>query len=76
MHLVGAGLAVAALSKTLVSEDLEEIRLALIPVEGWPLKRKLHVIHHSRKYVSRPIATFLDHFQFIAQGNQCKSEAR
>jgi DNA-binding transcriptional LysR family regulator len=60
MHLVGAGLAVSALPLRTVRQHLKRKSLAMLAVQGWPLKRTLAVVRHSAKYVFRALAEFLE----------------
>ncbi len=53
----------AALPKDSVAADLEQKRLCLIRVQGWPVRRNMPVVHHSQKYVSRSLVTFLNEMQ-------------
>jgi DNA-binding transcriptional LysR family regulator len=59
-HLVGAEMALAVLPKGVVAPEIEDGRLALIPVRGWPIRRSLSAVRHARKYVSRTMLSFFE----------------
>ena len=50
----------SALPLASVEEQLRQKSLALLPVQGWPLKRTMPVVRHAEKYVFRALAAFLE----------------
>lgn len=42
-----------------VEQQIKHKSLALLDVQGWPLKRTLEVVRHSEKYVFRALTEFL-----------------
>jgi hypothetical protein len=51
---------VAALPLASVGQQLQQKSLAVLRVQGWPLKRTLLVVRHADKYVFRALAEFLE----------------
>ncbi len=59
-HALMAGLGVSVLSVNNVELELQAGRLAVLDVEGFPLKRAWYVVHPRGKHLSRVSRTFLD----------------
>jgi len=48
------------LPKAAVALELEQGRLGMVRVEGWPLRRMMTVVHHQQKYLSKALLAFLE----------------
>ena len=48
----------SALPLASVEEQVREKSLAVLPVQGWPLKRTMLVVHHQEKYLFRALREF------------------
>ncbi|MBP89277.1 MAG: hypothetical protein CMJ64_21600 [Planctomycetaceae bacterium] len=66
-RLAVAGLGIATLSKASVELELEQKRLAVVRVKGWPLRRTMTVVHHRQKYRSKALIAFLDELKSQAK---------
>ena len=60
MEAVVQGLGVTALPYALVKQDLAAGRLTALTVEGMDFRRKLKIIYHKNKYLSRSAKAFLE----------------
>lgn len=58
-HAVAAGLGIAALSSACLDVDPMIDRLAVLPVEGFPVADRWYVVHHANRRLSVVAATFM-----------------
>jgi DNA-binding transcriptional LysR family regulator len=57
---VAAGVGVAFVSSLAVRQELEDRRLATVPLKGFRLKRSLHVVQARDRHVSAAVQAFLE----------------
>jgi DNA-binding transcriptional LysR family regulator len=57
---VQAGLGIAVVSQQTIELELETRRLAVLPVEGFPIVRRWYVVHRRDKRLSAAAAAFVD----------------
>lgn len=65
--LVASGMGLSVLSRHALGDDIEHYGLAILDVEGFPLKQAWNVVHLSNKILSIPTQAFLD--ELLSQGN-------
>ena len=58
--LVASGMGLSVLSRHALGSDFERDGLAVLAVEGFPLKQAWHVVHLRSKSLSMPAQAFLD----------------
>ena len=59
-RVVAAGLGVSALSAYALRQEIEAGQARILPVAGFPLRRRLYVVVHRDKHVSRAQRGFLE----------------
>jgi LysR family transcriptional regulator, low CO2-responsive transcriptional regulator len=59
-HAVESGLGLAILSRYAVGLEETAGKLALLDVEGFPIRRRWNIVHLKRNRLARPLAEFID----------------
>lgn len=73
--LVASGMGLSVLSRHALGSDFERDGLAVLAVEGFPLKQAWHVVHLRSKSLSMPAQAFLDELlQTLPMGGLARRE--
>ena len=59
-HAVESGLGLAILSRYAIGLEETAGKLALLDVEGFPIRRQWNIVHLKRNRLARPVAEFID----------------
>jgi LysR family transcriptional regulator, low CO2-responsive transcriptional regulator len=59
-HAVESGLGLAILSRYAIGLEKTAGKLALLDVEGFPIRRQWNIVHLKRNRLARPVAGFID----------------
>jgi len=70
---VQAGLGLAVVSRQTIELELETRRLAVLPVEGFPIMRRWYVVHRCEKRLSAAATAFVE--LLLAQGGTSRSSS-
>jgi LysR family transcriptional regulator, low CO2-responsive transcriptional regulator len=62
-HAVAAGLGLAVLSRHALGREPARDGLAVLPVEGFPIRRMWHLVWRQDRPLSRPAAAFVQHLR-------------
>lgn len=68
-HAVAAGLGIAVLSRLAVQAELDSGRLAEIRVQGFPLRRRWHVVWRSDRPQTLAARTLVQHLRDAGRGS-------
>lgn len=57
---VATGTGIALISEKVAAEEIRAGRLKALPLASPPIRRKFYMVHHKRKYISRPLRRLME----------------